>query len=97
MAYRTVHKFPLGPEPVSIIETHTDAKILCVENQQDTPMLWLEVRTDQPKESREFVLVPTGGPVEPAAEYVGSVHNLLGWMVLHVYERPWERKALPDA
>jgi hypothetical protein len=86
--YLSVHKVPL-PTPVTICDVRQGAKVLCVKTQENVPTIWFEVDPDAPDERREFVGVPTGGLIEPDAVYVGSAHDIDGWMVFHIYERPW--------
>jgi hypothetical protein len=89
-AYRSVHKFPMHA-PVLRCEVRRGARVLCVSTQDNVPCIWFEVEPDAPDESREFIGVPTGGAIEPGAEYVGTAHGIDGWMVFHIYERPWVR------
>lgn len=88
--YRSVHKFPL-PTPVTRCGVRAGARVLCVTTQDNVPTIWFEVEPDAPVECREFVGVPTGGQIEPDAEYVGTAHGIDGWVVFHIYERPWVR------
>lgn len=87
VARRSVHKFTIS-EPVTRCDVRREARVLCVQTQDNNPCIWFEVNPDAPDERRDFIAVPTGGEVEPGAVYVGTAHGIGGWMVFHIYERP---------
>lgn len=64
------------------------ARILNVHEQRDNPCLWAIVDPDAPKETRHFRVVGTGHTFDPAGlEYIGTAHNIMGYMALHVFEK----------
>ena len=57
------------------------AKPLCVQKQDDVPMLWAEVDDGDTSRAQRVHVCVTGG--EPRGEYVGTFQD--GWFVGHVY------------
>jgi len=70
-------------KPIDIPE---GADILCVQMQNDEPMLWAKVNPDAPKNSRMFYVAWTGEDLlsNPLA-YIGTVQKRNG-IVAHVFE-----------
>lgn len=81
-----VYKYEIPPN--GIMHLPKDAAILCVGNQGGLPFLWAEVDPKLETEQREIVAVPTGGEIPDwkYARYIGTVHGIEGWMVMHFYE-----------
>lgn len=66
--------------------------VVHVQLQHGHPTIWVEtnLREDysfQTTKKRTFTAVPTGAPFETgAAQHLGTVVDLEGWMVWHIYE-----------
>ena len=83
----TIWKFPLLQD-VNDIEMPKGAKILDVHEQRDNPCIWTLVDPEAPKVKRHFRVIGTGLDFDPTGmEYIGTAHDILGWMVLHVFEK----------
>lgn len=64
------------------------ANSLTVASQDGIPMLWVLVDTDANMEHSVLCVVATGQTVDPAdLTYIGSVHDVGGWMVVHIFEK----------
>lgn len=94
---KTIHKLVLTPTTGFVVETHSNAKVLRVGEQDLKVVVWVEVDTDLPLIKRHFYVVGTGHEIpEGAGEYYGTVQFLvpspLGHqgrpqeIVLHIYE-----------
>lgn len=85
----TVHKAQLEmtgrPQRVQMQE---DSKILCVQAQYDKPCIWYLCDTHKLHVERTFVLIGTGhtAPTGAEGDYVGTVQNMGGGLVLHLFE-----------
>jgi hypothetical protein len=71
---------------------------LCVEAQIDKPFVWIAVNEESTKkEEHIFMSVMTGERFPPIFlkqyAYLGTIHRLNGWMVVHVY---WRRIVCAD-
>ena len=74
MAPIITHNMPVG------------AKILAVQLQASSPMMWAMVNPDAPRETRTFVAEPTGGYFDPEGmEYIGTFQT--EGLVFHVFEK----------
>ncbi len=87
---RTVWKYTL-PERETVLEAPSSAKILTVQNQRGTAVLWAEVNSDDggPLEKRRIVAVPTGSRLpfnHINSTYIATVTFDDGAFVLHYYE-----------
>lgn len=97
---RTVHKFrwPRLPDPAARSNVYTPpldaagfempraASVVKVEVQDDSFCLWVLLDPDELKVQRRFRIVPTGGIVPEKSYYVGTVLELGGKLVWHVFE-----------
>lgn len=87
---KTIHKFQLGVEAVTVVELPKGARILAVQLQTGKPVMWALVDTDAPKESRSFRTVCTGenlgDPYHVVMDYIGTYQMEEGSLVLHVFE-----------
>lgn len=90
LARRCVWKYPLdlrsGPQ---LVEMPAGANLLHVGTQviggQHHPVMWAEVNTTGPPQTRQFFVVATGfDDVPMGASYVGTIH--VEWTVWHIYE-----------
>jgi hypothetical protein len=84
-----IWKFILSPLSKSI-PMPEGAKVLTVATQNDHPYVWAAVDPTRKIVQRKIVLVATGDPVprEPLnpAKYLGTVHDVAGWMVFHIFD-----------
>lgn len=63
-----------------------DSKILCVQMQDNVPTIWVLCDPDADKRPYQFIVVPTGAPIEyKIRSYIGSVQSEDG-LVFHIFE-----------
>ena len=83
---KIIYKYPLNSSIVKI-QMPVGAKILCVQDQYNTPTLWAEVDIYQPTENRVFSLILTGEDFETTYKtYIGTCVLDQGSYVVHIYE-----------
>jgi hypothetical protein len=83
----TIWKFELKQD-ICAVAMPQGARILNVHEQGDNPCLWAIVDPQAPKEMRHFRVIGTGRNFElEGLEYIGTAHNIIGYMVLHVFEK----------
>jgi hypothetical protein len=85
----TLHiwKFPLEVTDLAVVRMSIAARVLCVQVQQDFPMLWALVDPDQPTEERRFRVIGTGHRIDDSlGAYVGTFQLANGRLVFHVFE-----------
>lgn len=83
---RVVYKYPLK-RTQNTLQMPKGAKVLTVARQGDNPTLWAMVDPEAAMEDRTFSVVGTGESFDAEhAEYVGTSHEIMGWMVFHVFE-----------
>ena len=83
-----IFKYTLQPltRDVDVKMPH-GARLLTVANQGgDTVCVWAEVDTRQPLVTRRFALVGTGEDFTGLGIYVGTAHEVAGYLVVHVYD-----------
>lgn len=69
------------------LEIPRGAKILDLRVQGMQPHIWAQVDPDQPMEKRTFCSLATGEHFDHEGKtYIGSAHEIGGWMVFHVFE-----------
>lgn len=87
---RTIWKYPLEQITLQDIEMPVNAKILCVQTQGGTPMLWVEVDIEAPTVSRQIAIFSTGYNFDMCVigrkKYIGTFQQGNGEFVFHVYE-----------
>lgn len=82
----TIHKYPIGITSRQTVEMPENAKILCVQMQDETPTLWAAVIPAAIRERRTIEIFGTGHPIDEAErEYIGTVQDES--YVWHVFER----------
>lgn len=81
---RTVYEYPLASGMRSAVAMPRDSTILLVSHQEGNLTLWAEVDTDYDQVTRNFEVVPTGGPCPLGSSHVGTA--VIGGFVWHVYE-----------
>lgn len=99
---RTVWKFPLKFQDVSLVMMPRGATVLHVDVQDGVPCLRALVDPGQPGEARPFAICGTGHPApdETEGSHVGTFLIDGGAFVFHVFERRWtpsEQEAPHDA
>lgn len=75
--------------PYFSIDLPQDAKILTVQSQNNKPQIWALVDSENPKETRNFSVVATGGRINKEKEklnYIGTFQMDEGNFVGHVFE-----------
>lgn len=80
-----VFKYPLtsGEQEISIPE---GAIPLCVHRNQGGAAVWFLVDPDQAAHPQSFFLAATGQEIpQKFSLYLGSTHELEGWMVFHLF------------
>lgn len=60
----TVYKYPFYIEDEIVLEMPAGAKVIHVDTQDGQPCMWARVDTKSPLETRKFLLVGTGHPIE---------------------------------
>lgn len=91
---RTIYKYPLwSPHPADLvcIPLPDGAQVLCVQTQNDMPMLWAIVDPEKTKVKRAFRVYGTGHPLqgfERVDTYIGTFQLLKNYLVFHVFEVP---------
>jgi hypothetical protein len=65
-----------------------DARILCVQTQNEWPCIWVKVDTEATKKPRTIITHGTGHPIlhEPG-KYIGTYQLENGSLIFHVFEK----------
>lgn len=83
---KIIYKYILNAGIVKV-EMPAGAKILCVQEQNNLPVLWAEVDINQPLENRVFSLVHTGEEFDTTYKtYIATCLLDEGDYVVHIYE-----------
>lgn len=82
---KTVWKYALESTNQTI-DMPAGAKILTVQSQYESPVIWALVEPEMPTESRKFVVYGTGHPAPEAGQYLGTFQIEKGRLVFHVFE-----------
>ena len=84
----TIFKYPLGIIDIQIVQMPKNAKILCVQVQNNYVQLWALVNEAEPElQNREIAIYGTGNPVpSDAGEYISTFQYANGSLVFHVFE-----------
>ena len=83
---KRVYKFPVDNYSYTpTIMMQSDAKILCVQVQDDVTVIYAEVEPLHALIERQLHVVNTGNVVPHNAEYIGTVMRQHGQLVHHVY------------
>lgn len=84
---KTIWKFPIEVTDRFELVLPVGARVIWVAAQgPEGAVLWAEVDTDAPTETRRFRLVGTGHALVEGLEYLGSFQLLSGSFVGHLYE-----------
>jgi hypothetical protein len=91
---RTIWKVEIGAQREMVVDIPKDALFLSVQLQHGVPMMWCEVNTDLPMESRYLYLTGTGTPIpeDENLSYIGTFQTGDGTLVFHLFERLKLRK-----
>lgn len=83
-----VFKYPLKAMAIQKLMLPTNSKILCVENQYDEPVLYVQVNSHfRGEKPINIIVVGTGQPLpELNLEYIGTVMTFTDSLVWHVYK-----------
>lgn len=82
----TVYKYQLGVGDLQSVEMPRDAQILTVQVQRGTVCLWALVDPDAALVTRRIRIAGTGHVIEGAHTYIGTVQQMGGALVWHVFE-----------
>jgi hypothetical protein len=87
---KVIWKYPLEVRDSNVIEMPYDAKILCVQTQNNIPCIWAIVNKDAYLENRFFRIVGTGQPFQKEflvyRNYIGTFQLDNGSLVFHLFE-----------
>lgn len=90
---KAVYKYLIKPTDVQEIKMPINAKILCVQTQNNHPFIWAEVDTEETEtELRTIYMHGTGHPYSKEYKnYIGTFQMLEGYveqgsLVFHVFE-----------
>lgn len=83
---QTIYKYLVPIRTAQTVMIPGPAKILCVQMQEVTPVIWALVQIGNPNQPRHLVWYPTGVtmPIR-LREYIGTVQTPLG-LVFHLFE-----------
>ena len=81
---KTIWKYPIADRPYQKIEMPSNAKILCVQLQDNIPTLWALVETENSKKPFNILTYYTGDYwINEEGKYIGT-YQLAG-LVHHVF------------
>lgn len=93
---KTIYKYPLEQRNINEVEMPEGAEILSVQVQNEIPVLWAIVDTENPNEKRKIRIIGTGHEIN-ACEMMIFIDTFqlpkLG-LVFHVFEIPNYNKKL---
>ena len=82
-----IYKYPMQIAEVSTVMMPIDAKILCIQVQDNVPTIWAIVDIENPVEKRFFFMFGTGFQIkEEDYDYVATIQLLNGKLVYHIFE-----------
>lgn len=84
---RTIHKFAVLARPFDL-RLPKGAKVLTVQIQHGRPEMWVLLDTNNERERRTFVTLPTGNeiPDDINLDYIGTFQLDGGSLVFHLFE-----------
>lgn len=89
----TIYKYPIPIEDNFTISLDRNAKVLCVQTQNDKPFIWVMLDDKEPiKVEKEFWLRGTGHDCEEVqpytgVKYVGTFQMRNGTIVFHLFTK----------
>lgn len=89
MKEQQIWKFQLQLVGAQVIHMPYAAKILCVQMQNGVPCLWALCNMDDGKEDRTIDIFGTGHSILDlfTRTYIGTVQQMDGALIWHVFER----------
>lgn len=90
MTDTTIWKYELSPNnPINQIDMPMGAKVLCVQEQYNIPVIWVVIDPRVINEKRTFYIQMTGEPFyyDDKKKYIGTVQLQGGSFVIHVFEK----------
>lgn len=85
---KTIYKYGLQITDLQELEMPKHAKLLSVQFQGDTLCLWALVDNELPSSKKVIEIFCTGNPiVDTPREFIGTVQQMYGLLVWHVFER----------
>lgn len=86
MSKQTIHKYKLEITDVQHIEIPSHSEILCVQNQNGWPHVWVKCDPEFEPSKRTIYIHGTGHEViNPSAKYIGTFQLQDGALVFHVF------------
>ena len=84
---KRVFKYLLNLNGIQKIEMPKDAKILCVQGQNNEMCLWALIDPDNQLETRQIRVFGTGRDIpDIKLDYIGTVQMLAGSIIWHIFE-----------
>lgn len=81
----TVWKFPVKIGHTFVLDLPARSVVLHVATQHDRPCLWVRLDPEAPTQTQRYIVVPTGGDVDPAWVFVSTFFTLGGVFVWHLF------------
>ncbi len=83
---KTIWKFDVAVNDGFSVDMPLGSRVICVQVQRSSPVMWALVDTAEPLRSRRFRVYGTGNPADGAtvAGYVGTFQT--GALVWHLFE-----------
>jgi len=70
------------------LELPSNALVLCVQMQLETPCIWVKTSGTRETEKRKFTIIGTGNPFDARGlSYIGTFQQYMGALVWHLFER----------
>ena len=82
----TIWKFRVDVVDTGVVNMPAGAEVLCVQLQDGVPWVWAKVDDEAPPVARVFHWRGTGHPLRNVGRYIGTVQQLGGALVLHLFE-----------
>lgn len=84
---QTIYKYPVNASSIFTLEMPENAKILCVQTQNNQPCIWALVNTELPNTKRIFEVYATGEKCNIEHQiYIGTFQLNNGSLVFHLFE-----------
>ena len=85
----TIWKFRVDVVDTGIVNMPAGAEVLCVQLQDDVPWVWVKADDEAPLVARVFHWRGTGHHLGDVGRYIGTVQQLGGALVFHLFEGVW--------
>jgi hypothetical protein len=85
---KAIFKYVLPVKDTFTISLPKNARILSVQTQHNSPVLWAQINTKNQKEARKFRLIGTGHPIGNVTnlKYIGTFQLDDGSFIGHLFE-----------